>query len=725
MAHGAFAPTIAFVLSVLSFWPTHARPQSSDETAKALDLIATTADKICMRVHATGSSNSLKVDAEGRADLGRLLKALKAQFGVGAAVKYETEEFSGLLQTDVAQAMRDRNKCGLDVLNALAKKLLDKQVAQTKNASSSAKGAQGREKDSCKSGFHGPSNPIRESTAADVIANLAEVPNWYQAIKFNELYTNRSIGSNGWQGIVAGLPDRATKDRCTVQVNEVGSNTKLSVHLCTLGCELRRGDRFTVVGKLTGFEQGVISVLSRGPSISQTTEPVDGMPRRDRSEGSQTNDEMPAKTNTLAATPPSSCDSSVAIDGYRTAHSLDSQLLSNRLSPSDWSFAVDNGKRKKPAQVIAELNPGLRDLVAAFGRSKPVGAVAVIGAGGVGKTAVANSLKHAEGLVSIDLTNVRRDTERVYEEYVSRPGILIATLPTLSKSGFEKIGGVSGSEYFKQLAQRLHGSPIDWTTTRSIVLDNFDEVASSLQREMVERGLEWMRASSDRSLVVLGRGESLRPYAQEESLRFKIIEVKPLFVGADEPLLWFVGDFICWSEVETGTPRGAVLSEYIPTVEQCGDYRKLREHAKRVLGKVNLSPEAKEGMYMTRSANIVLELLLGKTEPVDIPSSYVEIVLDREREKHGRPSRGSGAREFDRYRQMLRDISRSRCPDAEADIGGLKGASVDVTRDDALRGSIAMREVLDLSGFVDIRPVAGLNDRYFFFPPVVRLWLSR
>ena len=107
------------------------RPTSSEVAAQsslvrqqqALDMIAVFAEKLCKDIPLTGGGRSLELSGKAKAELSGIIKKI-ANLGVEGAAKYQTSEYRGLLQKDLAKAIKESTNCRLEVWKDLKDKLL-------------------------------------------------------------------------------------------------------------------------------------------------------------------------------------------------------------------------------------------------------------------------------------------------------------------------------------------------------------------------------------------------------------------------------------------------------------------------------------------------------------------------------------------------------------------------------------------------------------------------
>ena len=113
--------TLAAVILVFSGYVADAQPL--DDQAKALKLITDTADRICNVVAAAGSSKSLEVQGQLKAELNGLASRL-ADVGISGAGKLNEEQYQNVLRQDLAGTLRDNAACKLKVFETLSSKML-------------------------------------------------------------------------------------------------------------------------------------------------------------------------------------------------------------------------------------------------------------------------------------------------------------------------------------------------------------------------------------------------------------------------------------------------------------------------------------------------------------------------------------------------------------------------------------------------------------------------
>jgi hypothetical protein len=105
------------------FTITWANAAENDTTEKALRLITDTADKICNTIPLEGEHRTLMLHGTAKAELNGLLKKL-TDLGIQGSANYSSEEYTNVLQADLAKALQDNTNCKLTVFTSLQKKLI-------------------------------------------------------------------------------------------------------------------------------------------------------------------------------------------------------------------------------------------------------------------------------------------------------------------------------------------------------------------------------------------------------------------------------------------------------------------------------------------------------------------------------------------------------------------------------------------------------------------------
>src|SRR5437870_1314739 len=90
---------------------------------KALAVMLEFADRLCTTIPLTGGANTLELSGTAKAELSALLKKI-ANLGIEGAAKYQTLDWQGVLQQDLAEQLNNSRHCKVEVFRALNDKLL-------------------------------------------------------------------------------------------------------------------------------------------------------------------------------------------------------------------------------------------------------------------------------------------------------------------------------------------------------------------------------------------------------------------------------------------------------------------------------------------------------------------------------------------------------------------------------------------------------------------------
>lgn len=95
-----------------------------DGQAKALDVIATFAERICKSAPTSGSSEAVELSGKAKAELTGLVKKV-ADLGIEGAAKYQSNEYQGVLQKDLAALLSKDADCKFKISEKLIDKLIN------------------------------------------------------------------------------------------------------------------------------------------------------------------------------------------------------------------------------------------------------------------------------------------------------------------------------------------------------------------------------------------------------------------------------------------------------------------------------------------------------------------------------------------------------------------------------------------------------------------------
>jgi hypothetical protein len=116
---------IVFAGVLLVSWVGFSRVLADDfanQTA-ALEVIKNAANEICYTVPQEGSRSNILLSGEARAELDSAISKV-VNLGIKGAGQYESEQYKGVLQEELAATLRSSIDCKLDVFNKLVNKML-------------------------------------------------------------------------------------------------------------------------------------------------------------------------------------------------------------------------------------------------------------------------------------------------------------------------------------------------------------------------------------------------------------------------------------------------------------------------------------------------------------------------------------------------------------------------------------------------------------------------
>jgi hypothetical protein len=119
---------LSILLTVFVGSPAAAADDLQQQT-EALKLIRDTAADICNSIPLEGSSRTVELSGDAKAKLNGTLAKI-ADLGIEGAAKYKNEQFKGVLQTELATAIKSNADCKLQVLKMLTDKLLSGKTGQ-------------------------------------------------------------------------------------------------------------------------------------------------------------------------------------------------------------------------------------------------------------------------------------------------------------------------------------------------------------------------------------------------------------------------------------------------------------------------------------------------------------------------------------------------------------------------------------------------------------------
>lgn len=122
MQRGGLAIIVSGVVCATSIIGS-AYAESLEVQTKALALITQTADGICSIVSQAGSSQSLNVKGDVKAQLNGLIRQL-ADLGISGAADFTADQYEGVIHADLATAIQHNAECKLKVFDTLQSKMI-------------------------------------------------------------------------------------------------------------------------------------------------------------------------------------------------------------------------------------------------------------------------------------------------------------------------------------------------------------------------------------------------------------------------------------------------------------------------------------------------------------------------------------------------------------------------------------------------------------------------
>lgn len=126
---------LTLLLSAALSAPPRAHGDNLQSQQKALEAIAKFAAQICNDVPIRGEANSTDVKGDVNAKLSGLASKL-AELGVSGAGSIKSEQYQGVLRSDLAAALKSSSDCKLAIFNSLQAKLLSPGSSGSEDAAS-------------------------------------------------------------------------------------------------------------------------------------------------------------------------------------------------------------------------------------------------------------------------------------------------------------------------------------------------------------------------------------------------------------------------------------------------------------------------------------------------------------------------------------------------------------------------------------------------------------
>lgn len=101
------------------------RAQDLEQQKAALKAISETANEICTKVPIENETKNVELTGDAKAKLAGVIGKV-VDLGIEGAAKYTSGSSKGVLQKDLAEAVKKGNDCSLSVFNTLVEKMLPK-----------------------------------------------------------------------------------------------------------------------------------------------------------------------------------------------------------------------------------------------------------------------------------------------------------------------------------------------------------------------------------------------------------------------------------------------------------------------------------------------------------------------------------------------------------------------------------------------------------------------
>lgn len=387
----------------------------------------------------------------------------------------------------------------------------------------------------------------------------------------------------------------------------------------------------------------------------------------------------------------------------------------NSNQPKAESLYTSTGDPKNAGDVIIESSPELSALSEALRKQQPFAPGQMIflyGAGGSGKSAVIERLKNAPHTAIINVGERFRyvaASERVHPKTELRPeltihGHVVSKMPALKDEVFAE--GLESLFKAGDVNDNL-------SEAKNIIVDSLDELYPPSSVRIIEAAMQYVSAHPDKNVLLAGRGETFRFYFENESYsskNFKPIHLKPMYVGNEPLLSWFV-----WQTLRFEHTRNKI-SGPLPSKENASAV------VKRLQELWKMYPELRDFMVTLSPANFVITHLEETNDPGQLTRLLYYRTAERNRERHYRPSQTDGAT-WRLYNDTLEQIARIAVlrPDGSFLFPVQQTVKVKVNNQCV---DINAAAVLNLSELADLEPFNKDHLIYRFFPRPFHKYLA-
>ena len=384
--------------------------------------------------------------------------------------------------------------------------------------------------------------------------------------------------------------------------------------------------------------------------------------------------------------------------------------------PKAESLYTSSGEPKNAGDVIIESSPELSALAEALRKQQPLAPGQMIflyGAGGSGKTVVLERLiKSVPHTAIINVGERFRyvpASETVHQKTELRPeltihGQVISKMPALKDEVFTE--GLESLFKAGDVNDNL-------SEAKNIIVDSLDELYPVSSMRIIEAAMQYVSSHPDKNVLLAGRGETFRAYFEKESYsskNFKPIHLKPMYVGNEPMLSWFVWQTLRFEHIRNKTPGPLPSKEDASTL-----VKQLQELWK-------MYPELRDFMVTLSPANFLISHVKETNDPNQLTRLLYFRTAERNRERHYRPSQTDGVT-WRLYNDTLEQIARIAPlrPDGSFLFPVQQTVKVRVGNQCV---DVNAANVLNLSELADLEPFNKDHLIYRFFPRPFHKYLA-
>jgi len=117
-------------LSLMTLGHVHGADQDAQQDAqqKALNIISKFANDICTKIPLEGHGTEINLSGQAKAELNGILKRI-ADLGIEGSGDYKDAEYQGIIQNELAEAIKNADTCRFNVFKELKDKLVPSTVS--------------------------------------------------------------------------------------------------------------------------------------------------------------------------------------------------------------------------------------------------------------------------------------------------------------------------------------------------------------------------------------------------------------------------------------------------------------------------------------------------------------------------------------------------------------------------------------------------------------------